>query len=341
MKQKPQEADLEQVKSLLRRLDDQPQSGAPPSTPAPASARPEQRFPMLVHNDAPVQPVPLRPPPPAPLPLEPDAPVQIATDGSASKPPTSGSPAKRLILTGALLVGAAAAGLAWLSAAPPATGPSLASLSASGESKKSSGIQLSPPAAKALDGPAQPPAAASPPAPAAKQDASAREASPAPPQSPNTIAEPALAPAGASPRPAEAKAEAKAASKAASLVDRPEQPAWPSPPAPPAPRVAPPPVLPEAVIHDEALIRRLIVQGQEVLDQGHVMSARLLFRRAAESGSAEAALLLGDTFDPERLKSIGVRGLAGDIEQSVKWYEKADELGATAAKARLSALAGR
>lgn len=99
--------------------------------------------------------------------------------------------------------------------------------------------------------------------------------------------------------------------------------------------------LPDAEGLDEELLQRLILQGQQMLTQGHVASARLLFRRAADSGSAEAALALGDTFDPQRLQALGVRGIAGDVEQSIKWYEKADELGSAEAKGRLMALSGR
>ena len=108
---------------------------------------------------------------------------------------------------------------------------------------------------------------------------------------------------------------------------------------------APPPAkhsaLPEADNQDEELQNKLVRQGQQMLTQGHVASARLLFRRAADSGSAEAAILLGDTFDPQRLSALGVRGIAGDVQQSVRWYEKADELGAAEAKERLLSLAGR
>jgi TPR repeat protein len=72
-----------------------------------------------------------------------------------------------------------------------------------------------------------------------------------------------------------------------------------------------------------------------------VASARLLFRRAADLGSADAAVQLGDTFDPERLRSLGVRGVSGDLQEAIRWYEKADELGASSAKARLMALSSR
>lgn len=89
------------------------------------------------------------------------------------------------------------------------------------------------------------------------------------------------------------------------------------------------------------MLQKLVAQGQLVLSQGQVASARLLFRRAADAGAADAALHLGDTFDPHRLRTLGVRGVAGDIELAIRWYEKADELGAPEAKARLLAIAER
>ena len=70
---------------------------------------------------------------------------------------------------------------------------------------------------------------------------------------------------------------------------------------PPAKRSA----LPDADSQDEDLQRKLVLQGQQMLTQGHVASARLLFRRAADTGSAEAAILLGDTFDPQSLVCAG------------------------------------
>lgn len=112
-------------------------------------------------------------------------------------------------------------------------------------------------------------------------------------------------------------------------------PAAPRPPAPPRQ------TLPDADSPDEEQMRTLVKQGQAVLGQGQVAPARLLFRRAADLGSGEAAVLLGDTFDPERLKAMGARGVAGDVQEAIRWYEKADELGASSAKARLLALSGR
>ena len=70
-----------------------------------------------------------------------------------------------------------------------------------------------------------------------------------------------------------------------------------------------------------------------------VTAARLAFRRAAESGDAQAALALGGTFDPLVLKSLGAVGVAADPAQARGWYQKAAELGSRDARQRLNQLA--
>jgi TPR repeat protein len=68
------------------------------------------------------------------------------------------------------------------------------------------------------------------------------------------------------------------------------------------------------------------------------VGARALYERAAELGSAPAALALGTTYDPNRLWSLGALGLAGNKERARHWYRRASELGSAEAKARLAAL---
>jgi TPR repeat protein len=79
--------------------------------------------------------------------------------------------------------------------------------------------------------------------------------------------------------------------------------------------------------------------GRTFLIIGDVTAARLAFRRAAESGDAQAALALGGTFDPLVLKSLGAVGVAADPAQARGWYQKAAELGSRDAPQRLNQLA--
>lgn len=89
---------------------------------------------------------------------------------------------------------------------------------------------------------------------------------------------------------------------------------------------------------DEATQAKHIAKAREFLGIGQVGAARLMLQRVADAGNAEAALILGDTYDPVRLFQLGARGLVGDTEKATFWYERADELGSPEAKARIIGL---
>ena len=100
---------------------------------------------------------------------------------------------------------------------------------------------------------------------------------------------------------------------------------------------APTPV-PAAAALDEGTQARHLAKARELLDIGQVGAARLLLQRAADAGSADAALMLGDTYDPLRLFQMQTQGIVGDIDKATFWYERADELGSADAKARIVGL---
>jgi TPR repeat protein len=75
------------------------------------------------------------------------------------------------------------------------------------------------------------------------------------------------------------------------------------------------------------------------LKSGDFAAARPLLRRAADAGSADAALMLGETFDPLAMHELGAVGIQPDIAQARQWYQKAAELGSDAAAQRLANLA--
>jgi hypothetical protein len=102
----------------------------------------------------------------------------------------------------------------------------------------------------------------------------------------------------------------------------------------------PPPAsrLPASQNIDEAAVQDALAQANRLLDKGDIVSARMIYQRAAELGSGSAALALGATYDPNRLWSLGVLGLSGDRERARQWYMRASELGNPEAKARLTAL---
>jgi hypothetical protein len=86
-------------------------------------------------------------------------------------------------------------------------------------------------------------------------------------------------------------------------------------------------------------IATLVKRGKDFMTNGDLASARLLLRRAAEAGSAEAALALGATFDPLVLRRLGAIGAMPDAAQARKWYQKAADLGSDAASQQLAKLA--
>jgi hypothetical protein len=109
----------------------------------------------------------------------------------------------------------------------------------------------------------------------------------------------------------------------------------------------------ELRLADNTLVERRLVR--RVIDPGHggeetmmlraegllaardISAARLVLRRAAETGNAQAALLLGETYDclMSRLNCGG----DADPAAARTWYEVAAEFGSTDARQRLDRLA--
>jgi hypothetical protein len=76
-----------------------------------------------------------------------------------------------------------------------------------------------------------------------------------------------------------------------------------------------------------------------MLSQGDVLSARLLFERAAAAGSGAGAIGAGKTYDPVFLATIDAPGLKSDVARAVAWYRTAAATpGDREADARLKAL---
>jgi hypothetical protein len=137
------------------------------------------------------------------------------------------------------------------------------------------------------------------------------------------------------------------------------EPAWPSAPqssnppvpsrdetismAPPAADPAPPPPPARTPVRalDPEQIALLLKQGEDFIAAGDLVTARTVFRRAAEAGNAAGALAMGATYDPVILAKLGVRGIAPDVDQARSWYEKARDFGSAEAPRRLQMLADR
>jgi hypothetical protein len=108
----------------------------------------------------------------------------------------------------------------------------------------------------------------------------------------------------------------------------------------PATLPAAPPVQALRQLDPEA-IRLLLQQGEQFVAAGDLVSARLVYLKAAEAGNAAAALALGATYDPVVLAKIGARGIGGDVEKARNWYEKAKAFGSPDAPRRLEMLANK
>jgi hypothetical protein len=116
------------------------------------------------------------------------------------------------------------------------------------------------------------------------------------------------------------------------------------PPAPVAVATAAPamPVAPQTEVVrslDPKEIAALLRRGQDLFAAGDVQSARLVLLRGAEARDARAALLVGTTYDPARLRQVGADGPLADVAQARIWYQRAKEWGEPDAQRQLDALA--
>ncbi|MET0631819.1 MAG: hypothetical protein ABWY92_13235 [Xanthobacteraceae bacterium] len=92
---------------------------------------------------------------------------------------------------------------------------------------------------------------------------------------------------------------------------------------------------------DPEEIKLLTKQGEQFAAAGDLVTARMLFQRAAEAGDATAAIALGATYDPDVLAKLEVVGMGADVEKARIWYRKAESFGSPEASRRLNALANR
>lgn len=85
-------------------------------------------------------------------------------------------------------------------------------------------------------------------------------------------------------------------------------------------------------------ISTLMNRGQNLLKDGDFAAARLLFRRAADAGNAQAALALGSTYDPAVIKQLGAVAVRPDIGSALTWYATAADRGSADAAERYANL---
>lgn len=87
-----------------------------------------------------------------------------------------------------------------------------------------------------------------------------------------------------------------------------------------------------------AEISMLLTLGDKSFSSGDVASARLYYGRAANAGDGEAALRLGETFDPVFLEHAHLRSARGDLTTALSWYRRARDMGVGEAEVLLNSL---
>ena len=87
-----------------------------------------------------------------------------------------------------------------------------------------------------------------------------------------------------------------------------------------------------------AEISSLLTRGDSLFGVGDVTSARLYYERAADAGDAQAALRLGESYDPSFLAWARLNGVRGDPVVATRWYRRARELGNPEAEILLKSL---
>jgi TPR repeat protein len=102
-----------------------------------------------------------------------------------------------------------------------------------------------------------------------------------------------------------------------------------------------PPATKATRVLDPEEIKLFVKQGEQFIAAGDMVTARIVFRRAADAGDAGAAVTLGGTYDPIVLSKSRVAGLSTDVEKARTWYRKAESLGSAEATRRLALLANR
>jgi hypothetical protein len=85
-------------------------------------------------------------------------------------------------------------------------------------------------------------------------------------------------------------------------------------------------------------IATLKARGDEFLGAGDIASARLFYQRAADGGDGSSAWRLGATFDPTFLNRAGIRGISGELDRALSWYQRARELDAAAVQPLLGSV---
>jgi hypothetical protein len=84
-------------------------------------------------------------------------------------------------------------------------------------------------------------------------------------------------------------------------------------------------------------ISALMARGDALFRMGDLVSARLFYERAADAGHGQAALRLGESYDPSFLAVMGIP-VRGDAVLAARWYQRSIDLGVPNSNILLNAL---
>jgi hypothetical protein len=85
--------------------------------------------------------------------------------------------------------------------------------------------------------------------------------------------------------------------------------------------------------------KALVERGTTLVGSGELAAARLYYEPAVKAGDAQAAIYLGETYDPHFLKRARFgKSVRGDLKMAEYWFRRAQQLGSGEAEARLTDL---
>ena len=85
----------------------------------------------------------------------------------------------------------------------------------------------------------------------------------------------------------------------------------------------------------------LLTRGDSLFGYRDFASARLFYERAANAGNGQAAVRLGETYDPSFLEWARLSWVRGDAAVAAFWYRRARELGMSDAESLLKGMKGK
>jgi hypothetical protein len=85
----------------------------------------------------------------------------------------------------------------------------------------------------------------------------------------------------------------------------------------------------------------LLKRGEELLRQGGIAAARIIFEELAQKGSSKGALALARSYDPHYIPNSRTSAVTPDLNKALAWYRRADQLGSAEARERIAEIGTR